>query len=894
MAEKAIKLKLEIDSKSGEASVKRLSASMKNLETGTIAGSTAISSMAAGMTGMTAGTVVGTSAIFRMSAGSSKLSQNIEKLNKSLRDHKINVSGYTNNINKNTKGLNKNTASLKKQEAGIKSIKQHLFTLRSYYLAITVAAAIATVTVAKFFKAGFMSVEKFRLSVASAAAAITTFSDLSAGNIDKVYADAYKYAGKLALKMEIINARTIASGDQLRAMNDTFIHQGVLLDINSKKQEDAFVAIANAISLITQGQNQEIQMRQEIRGLLSGDIRATNLLAKMINVKLGGELKKNVELWKQQGTLLINLGRNLEGFKAGSADLASTWAALSTTFDTIVNRYLRQAFKPIYEDIIEMSLRFSRNLLDQKNDTESITTKTNNLHKAWFGIKTVTTTVLHIIENMKGPTISMVKFLGKALEGMIALCIAVEIAIGRMSATIGYGIAGAKLLFQYLKNIATLDFSKEAAAGLVKLSKEFEEAGIKSAGKFSVGFFDEWKVKYHEMMGTLVFPKIEDETEKPTLVSPTGEDKELQKRGNLLDLMSKMEEENIHNKLRLKYEGYELSKKLLELELNNNVALYGSHEIFYKNYQGKLAIINKQRIEEQIRLEAEAAKKHAENLQESVNLTREISDKKIMIFGNMIEQINLGLQQSGENVKTWGELWVTVGQQANDTLAGAFSDNLWDVVEGTKNGEEAFKAFGKTVTSWLFKMIVKESMLKLLKGTMFKDDQSAHLKELAAMEAKNAMLKKQIALYIKLALAKGIGGLGGGGGASGGEATSGNAMALTAKGGVFNQGGMVAFAKGGVVNSPTNFAFGDGNIGLLGEAGSEAIMPLSRTSGGELGVKTTGQSEQQQPSQTVIINAVDTRSFADVLERNPASVISIINEALQDRGPILDTIRQTL
>ena len=41
-------------------------------------------------------------------------------------------------------------------------------------------------------------------------------------------------------------------------------------------------------------------------------------------------------------------------------------------------------------------------------------------------------------------------------------------------------------------------------------------------------------------------------------------------------------------------------------------------------------------------------------------------------------------------------------------------------------------------------------------------------------------------------------------------------------------GGVMPFAKGGVVSSPTYFGMGGGSLGLMGEAGAEAIMPLTR------------------------------------------------------------------
>ena len=60
-----------------------------------------------------------------------------------------------------------------------------------------------------------------------------------------------------------------------------------------------------------------------------------------------------------------------------------------------------------------------------------------------------------------------------------------------------------------------------------------------------------------------------------------------------------------------------------------------------------------------------------------------------------------------------------------------------------------------------------------------------------------------------------------------------------AKGGVFAQNNVVPFAYGGVVNKPTLFPMANG-MGLMGEAGAEAVMPLRRGRGGRLGVEAAG------------------------------------------------------
>lgn len=63
-------------------------------------------------------------------------------------------------------------------------------------------------------------------------------------------------------------------------------------------------------------------------------------------------------------------------------------------------------------------------------------------------------------------------------------------------------------------------------------------------------------------------------------------------------------------------------------------------------------------------------------------------------------------------------------------------------------------------------------------------------------------------------------------------------FAFAAKGGAF-ENGVQKFASGGIVSKPTGFGMAGGKSGLMGEAGPEAILPLTRNSSGDLGVQAT-------------------------------------------------------
>lgn len=111
----------------------------------------------------------------------------------------------------------------------------------------------------------------------------------------------------------------------------------------------------------------------------------------------------------------------------------------------------------------------------------------------------------------------------------------------------------------------------------------------------------------------------------------------------------------------------------------------------------------------------------------------------------------------------------------------------------------------------------------------------------------------------------------------------------SAKGNIFDVNGLVPFANGGIVNKPTLFPFASG-VGLMGEAGAEAIMPLKRTSSGDLGVQADGGGGMTNI--TMNINAVDSQSFIQMLRNNKAAVESLVIENIYRNGSVRKAIQQ--
>ncbi|KPA87081.1 phage-related minor tail protein [Pseudomonas asplenii] len=77
-----------------------------------------------------------------------------------------------------------------------------------------------------------------------------------------------------------------------------------------------------------------------------------------------------------------------------------------------------------------------------------------------------------------------------------------------------------------------------------------------------------------------------------------------------------------------------------------------------------------------------------------------------------------------------------------------------------------------------------------------------------------------------------------------------------ANGGAWSNG-VQLFADGGaftnsIVSKPTAFGMANGKLGVMGEAGDEAIMPLTRTIGGALGVRAVGGGGASSSNQVII------------------------------------------
>jgi len=147
-------------------------------------------------------------------------------------------------------------------------------------------------------------------------------------------------------------------------------------------------------------------------------------------------------------------------------------------------------------------------------------------------------------------------------------------------------------------------------------------------------------------------------------------------------------------------------------------------------------------------------------------------------------------------LKSFADSAFKFAEQAENAVVNAFKGMEDAMVKFVMTGKLNFRDLANSIIADLTRMLVRAAITKPLFGFLFP-------------------------------------GLANGGVVSGGE------IVPSAKGNVFAKNKIVPYAYGGIVNKPTVFPMANG-MGLMGEAGPEAIMPLKRGSNGKLGVQSSG------------------------------------------------------
>jgi lambda family phage tail tape measure protein len=240
-------------------------------------------------------------------------------------------------------------------------------------------------------------------------------------------------------------------------------------------------------------------------------------------------------------------------------------------------------------------------------------------------------------------------------------------------------------------------------------------------------------------------------------------------------------------------------------DAQRNIQIKLLNELFK---DGKTSLEDYNKVLDSIRLE-ELNFKLSANLITLREYNEEVT--KLQTTLNQGAAFQVGVQNYLDSIGTLGSGIASVVTNAFQSL----EDNLVNMV---KTGKFEFKQFAQSVLDDINRIIIRMTVVKPLA---------------------NAALSYFGGGYDYAGNAKVIG-------TSGADANYGTVA--SAKGNAF-YGGITPFAKGGMVHQPTMFKYGGTATGIMGENGSEAILPLKRGSDGNLGVRAT--------TPTVMVNVIN-------------------------------------
>lgn len=267
----------------------------------------------------------------------------------------------------------------------------------------------AVKTFTNFLKTGIEAVDRFNLTGVQLASMMTGMMKADNRTLPERYKEAREYATELLKELEKIDKQTLLGAEDLATITQEMMKQGVIIDINNEKEKQAFTTYANALATVTAGvPNKMIQLRQETRALLQGEVNQYSMLASMINAQTG-DLKTQVELHKKQGDLWQWLAQQLQGFAAAQDEINMSWEAISSSMETTYTQILRAGMQVAYKDIIALCQKLN----DLVNENKDIIISIAN--DGWMVIKETATEVYNIFRDIS----PLLELLGKSTMSIL-------------------------------------------------------------------------------------------------------------------------------------------------------------------------------------------------------------------------------------------------------------------------------------------------------------------------------------------------------------------------------------------------------------------------------------------------------------------------------------------
>ncbi len=262
-------------------------------------------------------------------------------------------------LNRTSRSLDRTARSARRASAGMLRFRSVIATMTKALISM-VAVLIAfnlLITLPQRLFQGFVTVlraatktvsefEQRILALQAILASTVTFSADPLENFVRSGRVAAAVVETLALRAN----EMVISLEEATIVFQTLIASGAQKMVkNMEELVDLTVILGNAIAGITVGQQRQRQLAEETRSLMTGQLRSTSLLGRLL-FKNSKEINAFNREMERTGMLSTEIEQRLIGFAMAARDFAMTFEGLTTTIQTFLQILAKRALGGIFDE----------------------------------------------------------------------------------------------------------------------------------------------------------------------------------------------------------------------------------------------------------------------------------------------------------------------------------------------------------------------------------------------------------------------------------------------------------------------------------------------------------------------------------------------------------------
>ena len=198
-------------------------------------------------------------------------------------------------------------------------------------------------------------VDDYRMDILSIA---TTLSDTwkdTGKSMEQVFAQNKIHAESFFKLLRIQARRSIASFEELKSAYTIFASKGMALDVNID-QAKTFADLVDRITLATRGQNKAIQVQQELRAILEGRARPSDVLAKIFLDRDAAFIQNMKRMVAERDTagIVAYMGELMADVPL-DRELSNLLSKQLSNVRNEVAFWAKDAFAPLYDVLIDIA-----------------------------------------------------------------------------------------------------------------------------------------------------------------------------------------------------------------------------------------------------------------------------------------------------------------------------------------------------------------------------------------------------------------------------------------------------------------------------------------------------------------------------------------------------------